>query len=102
MGRREPCRTGNVIRLRQGRRAEQKKFRAAVFQPSYDSNSSMRVLIAARSAKAVQLLWMGTLGSVCFTASEGTDDALYPSLQEMMTEMILQSLFKEAAARKKQ
>jgi len=42
---------------------------------------------------AVQLLWMATLGSVCFTASEGTDQILYPSLQESMIDMILHALF---------
>jgi AcrR family transcriptional regulator len=50
---------------------------------------------------AVQLLWMATLGSVCFTASEGSDKALYPSLQKSMIDMILQSMFKEAAVPQK-
>lgn len=50
---------------------------------------------------AVQLLWMGTLGSVCFTASEGTDQTDYPSLQRSMTEMMLQALFKDAASDRK-
>jgi hypothetical protein len=40
---------------------------------------------------------MATLGSVCFTASEGSDEELYPSLQKSMIEMVLHSLFKDAA-----
>jgi AcrR family transcriptional regulator len=44
----------------------------------------------------VQLLWMATLGSVCFTASEGSDKKLYPALQETMIDSILHSLFNEA------
>lgn len=43
---------------------------------------------------AVQLLWMATLGSVCFTASEGSDQQPYPALQEAMIEVVLNSLFK--------
>lgn len=61
-----------------------------------------RGLLKASPAAAVQLLWMATLGSVCFTASETSDKALYPSLQESLIEMILRSLFDEARPDRKQ
>lgn len=56
------------------------------------ASGSLRV----RPYEAVQLLWMATLGSACFTASEGSDEDLYPSLQQSMIEMVLQSLFRDA------
>lgn len=53
-------------------------------------------LLNVRPDVAVQLLWMATLGSICFTSAEGSDKTLYPSLQQTMIELILRSLFKEA------
>ena len=46
--------------------------------------------------KAVQMLWMAGLGSVCFTASDrGQDDETYPELQESMIEIMLDALMKK-------
>ncbi|WP_150700315.1 TetR/AcrR family transcriptional regulator [Pandoraea terrae] len=50
---------------------------------------------------AVQMLWLATLGSICFTAREDGDKALYPSLQNSMIDMILRSLFKECGTDEK-
>ncbi|MDP4534563.1 TetR/AcrR family transcriptional regulator [Marinobacter salarius] len=44
--------------------------------------------------EAVKLLWIGTLGTVCFTATEGSNaENDYPQIQETMTRLVLNALF---------
>ena len=44
--------------------------------------------------EAVELLWIGTLGTACFTSSEMNDERKkYPALQEKMVELVLKALF---------
>lgn len=44
--------------------------------------------------EAVQLLWIGTLGTACFTSSDMNEDRnQYPALQEKMVSLILNALF---------
>lgn len=51
---------------------------------------------------AAQLLWVGAIGSVCFTATERKTESLdYPVIQESMVELILDSLFTKPATKKK-
>lgn len=46
--------------------------------------------------EAVQLLWMGTLGTACFTATEQQEDGeFYPRLQQSMIDIVLDGLFKK-------
>lgn len=44
--------------------------------------------------EAVQLLWIGTLGTACFTSSEMNEERKhYPDLQERMASLVLDALF---------
>tara|TARA_R110000796_G_scaffold252001_1_gene384790 strand:- start:37353 stop:37958 length:606 start_codon:yes stop_codon:yes gene_type:complete len=44
--------------------------------------------------EAVELLWIGTLGTACFTSSEMNEERKkYPALQEKMVDLVLEALF---------
>lgn len=43
--------------------------------------------------EAVQLLWIGTLGTACFTSSEKAEQENYPALQKKMVDIVLDALF---------
>lgn len=43
--------------------------------------------------EAVQLLWIGTLGTACFTSSEKADQEDYPALQKKMVDIVFDALF---------
>ena len=51
-------------------------------------------ILSCPAHEAVQLLWIGTLGTACFTSSEKNEEPeRYPALQEKMVDIVLNALF---------
>ena len=52
-------------------------------------------LLKYSAEDTVRLLWMLTLGGICFTTSERQNDDGYPRLQDLMIEITLDGIFKK-------
>ena len=51
-------------------------------------------ILSCPAHEAVQLLWIGTLGTACFTSSEKNEgQESYPALQRKMADIVLDALF---------
>lgn len=51
-------------------------------------------ILSCPAHEAVQLLWIGTLGTACFTSSEASRDKIdHIAYQEKMVDLVLDALF---------